>query len=286
MKPAPLRYHAARDVAEALSLLRDEPEAKLLAGGQSLMPMANFRLLRPSLLIDINRIDGLGDIVRTPEGLRIGARARHVAVETSALVASMFPVLAHAMTHVAHPTIRNRGTFGGSLAHADPAAELPMLALLLDAVLTIRSAAGERRSVMPDFLVGALTTSLAPDEMLVAIDLPALPEGAGWGFEEMARRHGDYALAAVAVVVRRARGVVAEARVALTGVGETAQRVPAAEAALIGARPEGAALEACVAAVRESIAPGDDLHASAEYRVHLAGVLTARAAAAAWARAA
>ncbi|WP_048860957.1 FAD binding domain-containing protein, partial [Acidisphaera rubrifaciens] len=242
MKPAPLRYHAARDVAEAVALLRDEPEAKLLAGGQSLMPMANFRLLRPSLLIDINRIDGLGDITRTPGGLRIGARARHVAVETSALVASLFPVLAHAMTHVAHPTIRNRGTFGGSLAHADPAAELPMLALLLDAVLTIRSAGGERRSTMPDFLVGALTTSLAPDEMLVAIDLPALPDGAGWGFEEMARRHGDYALAAVSVVLCRAGDAVAEARIALTGVGETAMRVPAAEAALIGARPEGAAL--------------------------------------------
>ena len=286
VKPAPLRYHAARDVAEAVALLRDEPDAKLLAGGQSLMPMANFRLLRPSLLIDINRIDGIGDIVRTPHGLCVGARTRHVAVETSPLVASMFPVLAHAMTHVAHPTIRNRGTFGGSLAHADPAAELPMLAVLLDAVLTIRSAGGERRSSVPDFLVGALTTSLAPDEMLVAIDLPALPDGMGWGFEEMARRHGDYALAAVAVLLRRAGDAVAEARIALTGVGETARRVPAAEAALIGARPDGTALDACVAAVRASIAPGDDLHASAEYRVHLAGVLTARALAAAWARAA
>ncbi len=286
VKPAPFRYHAACSVAEAVAALRaGGADAKLLAGGQSLMPMANFRLLRPSVLIDINRIPDLGTITRTAEGLRIGALARHVAVETSPLVAEMFPVLAHAMTHVAHPTIRNRGTFGGSLAHADPAAELPMLALLLDAQLTIASVSGPRTTPARAFLLGPLATSLAPDEMLTGIDLPALPHGTGWGFEEVARRHGDFALAAVAVTLRAERGAVADLRIALTGVGDTALRVPAAEAMLNGRPPDTAAVAACVAAIRAAVTPTTDLHASADYRRHLAGVLAARAIAAAWHRA-
>ncbi|MGH7041402.1 MAG: FAD binding domain-containing protein, partial [Acetobacteraceae bacterium] len=221
MKPAPFRYLAAHSVPEALAALHaGGVEAKLLAGGQSLMPMANFRLLRPSLLIDINPIAELGTITRTPAGLWIGALARHVAVETSPLVAALFPVLAHAMTHVAHPTIRNRGTFGGSLSHADPAAELPMLALALDATLTIASMDATRTTTARAFLVGPLATSLAPDEMVIGADLPLLPAGTGWGFEEVARRHGDFALAAVAVTLRAEAGLVADAHIALTGVGD------------------------------------------------------------------
>ena len=285
MKPAPLRYLAADSVANALAALHaGGPDAKLLAGGQSLMPLANFRLLRPSVLIDINRIPDLGTITRTPDGLRIGALARHVAVETSPLVAEMFPVLTHAMTQVAHPTIRNRGTFGGSLAHADPAAELPMLAVLLDAWLSIASVGGGRTCRAAEFLRGPLVTSLASDEMIVAVDLPALAPGTGFGFEEVARRHGDFALAAVAVTLRAERGVVAEARIALGGVGDTALRATAAETMLHGRTPDAAALAACVAAIRAAIRPMTDLHASADYRRHLAGVLAARAIAAAWQR--
>ena len=285
MKPAPFRYIAAHSLPEALAALAaGGAEAKLLAGGQSLMPMANFRLLRPSVLIDINRIPDLGLIARTPDGLRIGALARHVAVETSPLVAAMFPVLAHAMTHVAHPTIRNRGTFGGSLAHADPAAELPMLALLLDARLAIAAAGGTRTTTARDFLLGPLATSLAPDEMLIGIDLPALPPGTGWGFGEVARRPGDFALAAVAVTLRAERGAAVAPRIALTGLGDTALRATAAEAVLNGRAPDPATLAACVAALRAEIAPGTDLHASADYRRHLAGVLAARAIAQAWQR--
>jgi CO/xanthine dehydrogenase FAD-binding subunit len=286
VKPAPFRYLAAHSRDEALAALHAEgAEAKLLAGGQSLMPLANFRLLRPSVLIDINRIPRLGEIVRTSQGLRIGALARHVAVETSPLVAASFPVLAQAMTQVAHPTIRNRGTFGGSLAHADPAAELPMLALLLEARLAIASVRGERTSGLREFLRGPLATSLAPDEMLIAIDLPAPTPGTGWGFAEVARRHGDFALAAAAATLRAEGGVVAGARIALTGVGDTALLVPAAAAALDGRVPDAAAIDACAAAVRAAVTPMTDLHASAEYRRHLAGVLAARAIAQAWRRA-
>ena len=197
----------------------------------------------------------------------------------------MFPVLAHAMTHVAHPTIRNRGTFGGSLAHADPAAELPMLALLLDAQLTIASVSGPRTIPARAFLLGPLATGAGARRDADRHRSARPAAGTGWGFEEVARRHGDFALAAVAVTLRAERGAVADLRIALTGVGDTALRVPAAEAMLNGRPPDTAAVAACVAAVRAAVTPTTDLHASADYRRHLAGVLAARAIAAAWHRA-
>jgi len=287
VKPPPFIYRAPTSLAEALSLLREHGEdGKVLAGGQSLVPMLNFRLLRPSVLIDINRVPELTGIGATGFGLRIGALTRHRETAGSALIAAGFPVLTEAMTHVAHLTVRNRGTFGGSLAHADPAAELPLIAILLGAHMTLARAEGSRRLPADKFFVSALTTALQPDELLVAVDLPALPPRTGWGFAEFARRHGDYALAAVGVTLRVQEGVARDVRIAATGVGDTPLRLAAAEQELDGQHPSDGALDRAVAALRAAIEPNGDLNASAAYRRHLAGVLARRAVTAAWERAA
>src|SRR6516165_707260 len=199
MKPAAFDYVPADSVAMAIDALAQAGgDGKILAGGQSLVPMLNFRLVRPSVLVDINRIPGLGFIVADEEAIRIGALTRHYQLETSPVIATHLPALSHAMTYVAHLAIRNRGTIGGSLCHADPAAELPMMALLLDAELETRPAEGVRRIAARDFFVGALTTALAETEIVTAIHLPALPPRCGWGFEEFALRAGDFAFAAAA----------------------------------------------------------------------------------------
>jgi carbon-monoxide dehydrogenase medium subunit len=286
MKPAAFEYVVADSVEGAVAALGEAGgEGKLLAGGQSLVPMLNFRLLRPAIVIDINRIPGLDFVEDAGEVVKIGALTRHYELETSALVAQHFPVLSCAMTHVAHLAIRNRGTIGGSLSHADPAAELPMLALLLDAKLHTVSGEGKRIIPVRDFFLDALTVDLAEDEMLVEIHLPKLPPHTGWGFEEVARRAGDFALAAVAATVTAQDGAVKEARVALTGVGPTPMRAGEAEALLIGKTIEPGLLTRAAGAVRDAIQPETDLHASSDYRRHLAGVLTSRALAAAWQRA-
>jgi CO/xanthine dehydrogenase FAD-binding subunit len=286
MKPPIFDYIAATSIDVAVAALAEAGgEAKVLAGGQSLMPMLNFRLLRPSILVDINRIPGLGFIEETPDSIRIGALTRHFALETSPLVARHFPVLSCAMTHVAHLAIRNRGTIGGSLSHADPAAELPMLALLLNAELHIASASGDRAVAARDFFLDTMTVDLDGTELLAEIVLPKPPPRSGWGFEEVARRHGDFALAAVATTLTLSGDSIAQARVALTGVGPTALRATAAEKLLVGQKLNDKLTLRVIAAVREAISPETDLHASAYYRRHLAGVLTGRALAAAWRRA-
>jgi CO/xanthine dehydrogenase FAD-binding subunit len=286
MKPPVFDYIAATSIGMAVAALAEAGgEAKVLAGGQSLMPMLNFRLLRPSILIDINRIPGLDFIEETPDSIRIGALTRHFQLETSPLVARHFPVLSCAMTHVAHLAIRNRGTIGGSLSHADPAAELPMLALLLNAELRIVSASGTRAVAARDFFLDTMTVALDGAELLIEIVLPTLPPHTGWGFEEVARRHGDFALAAVATTLTLSGDRIAEARIALTGVGPTALRATEAETLLVGQRLDDNLTLRAVAAVREAISPETDLHASSDYRRHLAGVLTGRALAAAWRRA-
>jgi CO/xanthine dehydrogenase FAD-binding subunit len=286
MKPPVFDYIAATSIDSAVAALAEAGgEAKVLAGGQSLMPMLNFRLLRPSILVDINRIPGLGFIEETPDSIRIGALTRHFALETSPLVARHFPVLSCAMTHVAHLAIRNRGTIGGSLSHADPAAELPMLALLLNAELHIASASGSRTVAARDFFLDTMTVDLDGTELLAEIVLPKLPPRTGWGFEEVARRHGDFALAAVATTLTLSGDRIAQARVALTGVGPTALRATAAETLLTGQRLDDKLTMRAIAAVRETISPETDLHASADYRRHLAGVLTGRALTAALRRA-
>jgi CO/xanthine dehydrogenase FAD-binding subunit len=285
MKPPVFDYIAATSIGMAVAALAEAGgEAKVLAGGQSLMPMLNFRLLRPSILVDINRIPGLGFIEETPGSIRIGALTRHIALETSPLVARHFPVLSCAMTHVAHLAIRNRGSIGGSLSHADPAAELPMLALLLNAELTIASASGSRTVAARDFFLDTMTVALDGAELLTEIVLPKLPSHTGWGFEEVARRHGDFALAAVATTLTLSGDRIAEARIALTGVGPTALRATETEALLVGRRLDDNLTLRAIAAVREAISPETDLHASSDYRRHLAGVLTGRALAAAWRR--
>ncbi len=285
MKPPPFRYHAARHLDEALQVLGSAGgDAKVLAGGQSLLPMMNFRLVTPAILLDINRVDGLERITAHEDRLTFGALARHRMTATDPAVAERFPVLAQAMTHVAHHTIRNRGTFVGSLCHSDPAAEMPMMALLLDAEIDIASVRGRRRVHVHDFFVGPLSTALEPDELVVGVDLPNPAPGTAWGFEEFSRRHGDFAIAAAAVTMRRQGERASDVRIAVTGVGDTPLRMPGAERVLEG---DGIGRIAdAVEAIRGAVEPNTDQHASSDYRRHLVGVLAARAIRAAWERAA
>lgn len=287
MKPPPFAYVAATSVAEAIAALAaHDGEAKVIAGGQSLMPMLNFRLLAPTALVDINGIAALDFIEKTAAGgLSIGALTRHATLMAAPEVADAYPVLAEAMRHVAHLAIRNRGTIGGSLSHADPAAELPMMAVLLDATLTLEGPAGARAVAAADFFDGALTTVLAEDELLTTIALPALPDGHGWGFHEFAPRAGDFALAAAAVVLTAENGAAADVRLAVMGVDENPSRIAAAEAALAGQPVDDETIAAAVAAVRDAVDPPEDLHGSTDYRRHLVGGMVERALRDAWTRA-
>ena len=286
MKPAAFDYLVADSIDMAVaSLAAAGAEAKILAGGQSLVPMLNFRLLRPSILVDINRVPGLSFIADDDRAVRIGALTRHHQLETSPVLAKQLPVLHEAMKHVAHLAIRNRGTIGGSLSHADPAAELPMMAMLLDAELQIASRSGRRTIAARDFFLDALTVDLANGDIVTEIVLPKLPANTGWGFEEVARRAGDFALAAVAVTLTVSGRVISQARIAMTGVGATPMRAAAAEALLIGRALDPSALGDAIGSVRGVVEPNTDLHASSDYRRHLVGVLAGRAMAAAWRRA-
>src|SRR5881392_3909039 len=223
MKPPPLEYYAPTTREEALALMAEHGgEAKVLAGGQSLVPSMNFRLAQPSILVDLNGVADLFGIYADGEGgLRIRAMTRHRAVERSSLVAARAPLITEAMPDIAHPQIRNRGTIGGSLAHADPAAELPAVMLALDAAFRARSVTGERTIPASEFFKGMLETALAPDELLVEIGLPPMPDRSGTAFLEVARRHGDYALVGIAVVVTLdGQGRCKAARIALLSVGD------------------------------------------------------------------
>jgi carbon-monoxide dehydrogenase medium subunit len=286
VKPPPFEYLAAGSVEDAVAALAGhDGEAKILAGGQSLVPMLNFRLLGPAVLVDINPIAGLDFVEQSNVGLRIGALTRHRTLETSSAVRERFPVLGAAMAYVAHLAIRNRGTIGGSLSHADPAAELPLIACLLDAEIEAVGVMGRRTIAARDFFVGALTTDLQADEIVTEIRLPALPAGTGWGFEEVARRSGDFALAAVAATVSMKGSEIGEARLAVTGAGETPVRIAAAEALLTVQAFDADVIAAAADAAKEAAAPSSDLHASADYRRHLIGVLARRAIETAWRRA-
>lgn len=286
MKPAPFDYVRAESVEHAVAtLVSAGAEAKIIAGGQSLMPMINFRLVKPSVLLDINAIPGLDRIEDLCDRLRLGALVRHRMTAADPVIARAVPVLHETMKNVAHLTVRNRGTFCGSVCHADPAAEMPMMALLLDGEVHIAGPAGARMLAASEFLTGSLTNALAADEMVTAIEIAKPGPGTGWGFAEFARRHGDYALAAVAVLLDRVEGVARNVRIAVMGVGEIASRVAAAEAALEGAAPTSPLIAEAVAALRGSVEPMSDTSASADYRRHLVGVLAARVIAEAWARA-
>ncbi len=286
MKPPAFDYAAPETIAEAVQLLAAHPgEAKLIAGGQSLMPMLNFRLLDPALLVDISRARGLDDIKTNANGVMVGAGVRHHALMRSNDVAQRLPIIAHTMQYVAHMAIRNRGTIGGSLAHGDPAAELPLLAVLLDADLHITGPAGDRTARAADFFLAPLTTDLGEDEILTAVAFANQPTDGGWGFEEIARRSGDFALAGAGAVLTIQHGVIADVRLAMMGVDETPRRLPGVEAMLLGRAWDANARATVTRQVRELINPMSDLQASADYRRHLAGVVAGRALDTAWNRA-
>jgi carbon-monoxide dehydrogenase medium subunit len=286
VKPPVFEYTAVHSVEEAVAELAQHGDAaKLLAGGQSLVPLLNMRLAAPSRLIDLNRVAELAYVAPRDGGLAIGAMTRQRAVERSALAARQAPLLADALPWVGHFQIRNRGTVGGSLSHADPAAELPAVALSLDARFTARGPAGERTIAAADFFVSQLTTALAPTELLTEVWLPASPPGSGSAWMELARRHGDYALVGVAAVVTLAGDRIGAARLALTGVGDRPVRAKDAEARLAGESLTPAVLADAAEAVRRAIDPGGDIHATPAYRRHVAGVLVVRAVRLAVARA-
>jgi CO/xanthine dehydrogenase FAD-binding subunit len=288
MKPSRFRYFLAHDVDEAVQLLAEQgEEARVLAGGQSLMPLMNMRLARPSALVDLNEIGTLAYVRSWDGGLALGAMTRDADLEQATLAAQRLPLLVEATRHVGHPAIRNRSTIGGSIAHADPAAELPAVMLALDAELEARGTSGSRVIAARDFFKGPFQTSLVPGEILTEIRVPGLPPRSGSAFMEFARREGDYALVGVAAVVTLDEdGTMAAARLGLCSIAATPVRPTAAESLLKGQRPTldawNAAAEAVVAALNE---PPSDIHGSADYRRHLAGVMTRRALALAAGRA-
>lgn len=286
MKPAPFEYCCPDTVDEALEVLAQATDAKLMAGGQSLVPMMNFRVVKPALVIDIGRLLEL-DFVRerADGGLSVGALTRHRVLETSPLVAKRFPIVPQTMRHVAHLAIRNKGTIGGSLSHADPAAELPMLARLLDAQIVMRSIRGERVLAAEDFFQGALTTALAEDEMVVRVEWPGLPLGMVGAFDEVSRRPGDFAMAAVGVLLQLTKGRVRKIRVALMGVGETPLRSDLAESLLEGQMLNDELIQTVAQQACAELLPRTDLHASAEFRKHLAATVMVRVLNQAWAQA-
>lgn len=287
MKPPPFDYHRPETLDEAVSLLSGHGwDAKVLAGGQSLVPAMNFRLAAPAVLIDLNRVAGLGYLREDGGGLRIGAMTRQRVAERSAEVARLAPLIAETLPFVAHPQIRNRGTIGGSVAHADPAAELPAVLLALGARVHVRGPGGARTIGADDFFTGLFATALEHDEILTEVELPALPPRAGWSFMEVSRRHGDFGLAGVAVSLSLDdTGRCGAARIALLGVGEGPVLARGAADALIGSAPSADAVRAAADAARAEIDPPADIHASSDYRRHLVGVLVSRALPVAFARA-
>jgi carbon-monoxide dehydrogenase medium subunit/6-hydroxypseudooxynicotine dehydrogenase subunit alpha len=278
MKPPPFDYLAAQTVDEALQALAADEDAKALAGGQSLIPLLNFRLARPGLLVDLNDIGDLAYVRREEGLLRIGAMTRHVGVERSRLVAEHWPLLHQAILWVAHAQIRNRGTVGGSVAHADPAAELPVALTALDARFRARSVRGERWIAAQDFFLNQLTSALEPDELLVEIEVPTVDPGAGSAFVEFARRHGDYGLGGTAVqLTRDGDGAVTRAAIVLLGVAPVPVRATAAEEVLAGRRIDMATAREAAAAAVADVRPTGDIHGSSEYRRTLTETLVRRA---------
>jgi len=280
MKPAPFEYQAPTSLDAALDLLSHRGgDAKVLAGGQSLIPVMNFRLAEPALLVDINKLAELDFIRPGDDGsLRIGALTRHRRVERDALVAEAVPLLHETIPFIAHPQIRNRGTFGGSLAHADPAAELPAVAVALRARFRLRKTGGDRWVNASDFFGGLFTTSLEPDEILVEVAIPPSPERTGWSFLEIARRHGDYAQIGVAALVALDdAGRCREARLVFLSAGDVPIEAREAAGLLAGQEISAAAIAAAAEKASQEIRPFSDLHATAGFKRHLARVITGRA---------
>jgi CO/xanthine dehydrogenase FAD-binding subunit len=286
MKPAPFDYVLAASLDHALSLKAEHgDEARFLAGGQSLIPAMNFRLARPAMLIDINHVSELAGVARSDKDIRLGAMTRYRTLEWDGDFLKTYPLFADALPQIAHPQIRNRGTVGGNLAHADPASELPAIAMAMGARMRIKSARGERELEAADFFVGLLTTDIRSDEMLVEIAFQKPPPRSGSCFMELARRRGDFALAGVAAIVALDDDDrVTSVRLALCGVGETPVDASSAAGSLIGQKCTEKAIETVAADVQKAIAPAGNVHASPDYQRHIAGVLTRRAIAAAYER--
>ena len=279
MKPAPFRYFAASSLEEALALKAEHgDEAKFLAGGQSLIPAMNFRMAQPAVLIDLNPLAALSYVRQDGSAIRIGSLTRYRTLQRDASIAGKVTLMAEALPEVAHPAIRNRGTLGGNLSHADPASELPAVVLALGGTLHARSKKGARQIAARDFFTAALTTALADDELLTEIELPVLPPRSGTCFLEVARRRGDYAMMGVACTVTLdANGDCSEARLAYCNAGETAMLAPKAAQILKGQRLADATARAAADAAKGEVRPFGNVHASADYQRHLAGVLTRRA---------
>lgn len=277
MKPAQFDYVLPSTVDAAVeALVASNGEGKVLAGGQSLLPLLNFRMARPTVVVDLNGIAGLSYIEERGDRIAIGALTRHRELEHSPLIASKLPVMSAAMRHVAHLAIRNRGTIGGSLSHADPAAELPMLATFYEAGISVQGPSGRRTIAPGEFFVDALTNCLEPEEIVVEVEFPILKQD-GWAFEEVARRFGDFALASMAVSVRRGPTGLEAARVAVMGVADTPLRLREAEEELVAMELDDGAPDRFAEVVVSLVSPNDDLHASADYRKHLLAQLAKRA---------
>lgn len=286
MKPPPFTYHAPTTLEQALARLDEAGEdAKVLAGGQSLVPMMNMRLAAPAVLVDVNGVEGLDGIEVDADGVRVGATVRHSDLEHHAEATSAIPLLAQALSHVAHPVIRNRGTVVGSLVHADPAGELPAVLVLLGGEVELARRGGQRHVDAGDFFVGPLESAIEPGELATSATFRRPSPGTGSAFEELARRHGDYAMAGVAATVTLdADRHVSDARAVFFGVGGVPVLVELA-ATCRGQAHDATDFGDAIAHARDQIEPWDDIHASGEYRRHLAGVLLDRALGQATARA-
>ena len=278
MKPPRFKYAAAESIEEAVSILDQHgDEAKVLAGGQSLIPLMNMRLARPGVLVDINRVSGLDTITRNG-GLTIGALTRQSAVVRSGDVSGFAPIITEALRHVGHPGIRTRGTLGGSIAHADPAAELPAVLLALDGEVVARGPGGERTIPAQQFFVTNFTTALAPNEVLTSVRFPWSTEKARWAFQEVARRHGDFALAGVASAAEVEQGVCTSVRIALFAVADRPLRAARAEEFLAGKSLDDDAVVAEAARLAcAGLEPSSDFHATGQYRTEAAEALVRRA---------
>ena len=277
MKPPPFSYHDPGTVAEAVGLLSRLENAKLLAGGQSLMPMLNMRYVLPDHVIDLNKVKGLDYIREDGANLVIGAMTRQRDVEFSDLVAKRCPLLREAILQVGHRQTRNRGTVGGSLSHLDPSAEIPAVCAAMDATITVQGPKGERQIAFADYPAGYMAPSIEANELVTSVRLPLWPAGHGYAFAEFARRHGDFAIVSAAALLEAgADGKIKRASVTVSGVGPAPVRLTAAEKALVGQKP-AAELFRSVAEEGRKIEAMGDIHAPSEYRQHLAAVLSRRA---------
>jgi carbon-monoxide dehydrogenase medium subunit len=278
MKLPPLEYACPTTLSEAVSLLASREDAKAIAGGQSLMPMLAFRVVAPTLLVDLRKLAELREIKVSGDGVHLGAMVRWRDIEDDQRLATAHPLLKAAVEHVAHYQIRNRGTVGGSLAHADPAAEMPGIVVTCDADIAVTGSSGSRVIPAKDFFLGALTTALEPDEIITEIKLPAWPAARRWGFREFARRRGDFAMAAAALFYDRdASGKAANAHVGIVGLGDRPRRLPEVEGVINGSTVDEATIARAAEVTSATVDAQEDIHASAAYRRSLAGTMVERA---------